>query len=67
MGRLNLIFKIFDFKLKIPKTQNNIILTLVRKFPKMKLIGKKAKTIFINKEELMLKFSLFKIVLLFNI
>ena len=61
MGRLNLIFKIFDFKLKIPKTQNNIILTLVRKFPKMKLIGKKAKTKFINKIESMVKFFFIKV------
>ena len=61
MGRLNLIFKIFDFKLKIPKTQNNIILTLVRKFPKMKLIGKKAKTKFINKIESMEKFFFIKV------
>ena len=67
MGKLNLVVKIFDRKRKIPKTQNNIRLMLIIRFPKIKLIGKKAKTRFINKIELIENFSLFKFVTLFNI
>ena len=65
--KLNLVVKIFDFKWKIPKTQNNIRLRLIIKFPRMILIGKKAKTRFINKIESIEKFFLFKFVKFFNI
>ena len=47
--RSNLVVKIFDLKWKIPRPQNNITLALIIKFPKTKLIGKSAKTLFINK------------------
>ena len=67
MERLNLVFKIFDLKWKIPKTQNNTKLMFVIKFPKIKLIGKKPKTRFINKIESIEKFFLFKLVTFFNI
>ena len=40
---------------------------LIIRFPKTKLIGKKAKTRFINKIESIEKFFLFKFVTLFNI
>ena len=40
---------------------------LIIKFPKIKLIGKKAKTRFINKIESIEKFFLFKFVTFFNI
>ena len=63
IGRLNLVVKILDLKCKIPKQQNSKVFILVIKFPKIKLIGKKAKTIFINKTGLMLKFFLYKIIL----
>ena len=52
IGRLNLVVKILDLKCKIPKQQNSKVFILVIKFPKIKLIGKKAKTIFVNKTEL---------------
>ena len=61
--RLNLVVKILDLKWKIPKQQNSKVFILVIKFPKIKLIGKKAKTIFVNKTRLMLKFFLYKIIL----
>ena len=61
--RLNLVVKILDLKCKIPKQQNSKIFILVIKFPKIKLIGKKAKTIFVNKIGLILKFFLCKIIL----
>ena len=67
IGKLNLVVKIFDRKRKIPKTQNNIRLMLVIRFPKMKLIGKKPKTRFINKIESKEKLFLFKFVKFFNI
>ena len=63
IGRLNLVVKILDLKCKIPKQQNSKVFILVIKFPKIKLIGKKAKTIFVNKTELILKFFLYKIIL----
>ena len=53
-GKSNLIFKIFDFKWKIPRVQNNTRLILVLGFPKIKLNGKKLKTIFVNKVILIL-------------
>ena len=62
--RLNLVVKILDLKWKIPKQQNSKVFILVIKFPKTKLIGKKAKTIFVNKTGLMLKFFLYKIILI---
>ena len=65
--KLNLVVKIFDRKRKIPKTQNNIRLMLIIRFPKIKLIGKKAKTRFINKIESIGKFFLSKFVKFFNI
>jgi len=49
IDRLNLVVKILDLKCKIPKQQNSKVFILVIKFPKIKLIGKKAKTIFVNK------------------
>ena len=52
MERSNLVVKIFDFKWKIPKQQNSTRLIFVIKFPRIKLIGKKAKTRFVNKIEL---------------
>jgi len=61
--RLNLVVKILDLKFQIPKQQNSKVFILVIKFPKIKLIGKKAKTIFVNKTRLMLKFFLYKIIL----
>ena len=61
--RLNLVVKILDLKCKIPKQQNSKVFILVIKFPKIKLIGKKAKTIFVNKTRLMLKFFLYKVIL----
>ena len=64
IGRLNLVVKILDLKCKIPKQQNSKIFILVIKFPKIKLIGKKAKTIFVNKTELMLKIFLYKVILI---
>ena len=63
IDRLNLVVKILDLKCKIPKQQNSKVFILVIKFRKIKLIGKKAKTIFINKTELILKFFLYKIIL----
>ena len=53
-GKSNLTFKIFDFKWKIPRVQNNTRLILVLGFPKIKLNGKKLKTIFVNKVILIL-------------
>ena len=67
IGRLNLVVKIFDLKWKIPRPQNNITLILTIKFPKTKLIGKKAKTKFVNKTGLMLKFFLLKIIIILMI
>ena len=65
--RLYLVVKIFDLKWKIPKIQNNTRLRLIIKFPKIKLIGKKAKVRFINKTESIENFFLFKFITLFNI
>ena len=65
--KLNLVVKIFDRKRKIPKTQNNIRLMLIAKFPIIKLIGKKAKVRFINKIVSIEIFFLFKFTTLFNI
>ena len=67
IDRLNLVVKILDLKCKIPKQQNSKVFILVIKFPKIKLIGKKAKTRFINKIESIENFFLFKLVILFNI
>ena len=67
IGRLNLAVKIFDLKWKIPRPQNNITLMLTIKFPKTKLIGKKAKTRLINKTGLMLKFFLLEIIIILMI
>ena len=64
IGRLNLVVKILDLKWKIPKQQNSKVFILVIKFPKIKLIGKKAKTIFVNKMGLVIKFFLYKIILI---
>ena len=61
--RLNLVVKILDLKCKIPKQQNSKVFILVMKFPRIKLIGKKAKTIFVNKTKLILKFFLYEIIL----
>tara|TARA_Y100001960_G_C14244012_1_gene619655 strand:+ start:388 stop:633 length:246 start_codon:yes stop_codon:yes gene_type:complete len=48
-AKSNSIFKIFDFKLRIPKKQNNKILRLVLGFPRIKLIGKVTKNKFVRK------------------
>ena len=66
-GKLSLLIKIFDLKFKIPRQQNNKKLRLVIKFPRIKLIGKKEKTILINKLELRAKFPLAKAILTFYI
>ena len=65
--RLNLVVKILDLKCKIPKQQNSKIFILVIKFPKIKLIGKKAKTRFVNKIGLMLKFILLRFIIILMI
>ena len=64
IDRLNLVVKILDLKCKIPKQQNSKVFILVIKFPKIKLIGKKAKTIFVNNTGLMLKIFLYKVILI---
>ena len=53
---MNLNFKIFDLKLKIPNKQNNKKFIFIIKFPKIKLIGKKPKTMFVSKTGLIFKF-----------
>ena len=65
--RSNLVVKIFDLKWKMPRPQNNITLILIIKFPKTKLIGKKAKTRFVKKTELILKFFLLEIIIILMI
>ena len=65
--RLNLVVKILDLKCKIPKQQNSKVFILVIKFPKIKLIGKNAKTRLVNKTGLMLKFFLLKIIIILMI
>ena len=65
--KLNLVVKIFDRKRKIPKTQNNIRLMLITRFPIIKLIGKKAKTKFVNKTKSIENFFLFTFATFFNI
>ena len=58
-------FKISDLKKNIPNKVNNKILIFTMKFPKIKLMGKKAKTRFANKIKLLFaSFSLFIILLL---
>ena len=59
----NLVVKIFDLKWKIPKIQNNTRLMFVIRFPKIKLIGKKPKIMFVNRVGLILKFFLYKVIL----
>ena len=61
-AKSNLVVKIFDLKWKIPKIQNNIRFMFVIKFPKKKLIGKKANVRFVNKVKFILKLFLFKII-----
>ena len=56
----NLVVKIFDRKWKIPKIQNNTRLMFIIKFPKIKLIGKKANVRFVNKVKFILKLFLLK-------
>ena len=56
----NLVVKIFDLKWKIPKIQNNTRLMFVMRFPKIKLIGKKANVRFVNKVKFILKLFLLK-------
>ena len=56
----NLTFKIFDFKWKIPRAQNIKRLRLVLGFPKIKLIGKKLKTRFVNFDDT-IKFFLIRL------
>ena len=51
----------------MPKPQNNITLILTIKFPKTKLIGKKAKTRFVSKTGLKLKFFLLEIIIILMI
>ena len=63
----NLRDRILDFKWKIPKQQNNKILIFIIKFPKIKLIGKKPKTIFVNKTELKLNFFSLRIIIILMI
>ena len=46
------VSKILDLKWKIPNKQNSITFILIIAFPKIKLIGKKLKTRFVNKTEL---------------
>jgi len=48
-GRSNFTFKIFNFKIVIPKMANNKKFKFTIKLPQTILIGKKAKIIFINK------------------
>jgi hypothetical protein len=64
-GILSLFNKIFDFNWYNPRIQNNKKLRLIIKFPRIKLIGKKEKTIFINELELSDKFSLEKAIFTF--
>ena len=44
----------------MPKIQNNTRLVFVMKFPKIKLIGKKANVRFVNKVKFILKLFLLK-------
>ena len=63
IGKLNAVVKIFDFRWKIPKKQNNTILILVTKLPRIKPIGKKLKTKIINKFESIFELVLLKIII----
>tara|TARA_B100000131_G_C17633688_1_gene417052 strand:+ start:90 stop:449 length:360 start_codon:yes stop_codon:yes gene_type:complete len=64
-GILSLFNRIFDLNWYKPKKQNNKKLRLIIKFPRIKLIGNKEKTIFINELELSEKFSFEKAILTF--
>ena len=62
-GKLSLLVKIFDLKWKIPRQQNNKKFKFMIKFPRIKLNGKKEKTILVSEVELRAKFSLVKVIL----
>ena len=66
-GKLSLLVKIFDLKWKIPRQQNNKKFKFMIKFPRIKLNGKKEKTILVSEVELRAKFSLAKVILTFYI
>ena len=58
--KFNFVFKILDRNWKIPKQQNNNTFRFIIKFPKIKLIGKNAKTKFINLDDT-IKFFLIRL------
>lgn len=59
------VVRAFDFKSTIPNIQNNATFILIKRFPNIKLIGKKPKTKFANK--IVLKFNFFLITLILNL
>jgi len=58
------VVKILDPKLKMPKMHNNTRFKFITKFPKIKLIGKKAKTRFINEIDFISKIFLFRTIII---
>jgi len=63
IGKLSAVVKIFHFRLRIPKKQNNTILILITKLPRIKAIGKKLKTKFISRFKSIFRLFLLKIII----